>query len=326
MHNSLMPFLPQSVHIMENTPSGLSLLDFVPLGALAIAVWAVVHSFRTYHNVSWSQQVLNVRDAFISDYLDRKLRSEPEVSASQFGENWEPIKERFFTNVQNGNSLKLVTLKDARQLAAFMLKEDFVNWEDFLTKTDVLNSWENRLAYEIGLAMNRLGALILSGAVPVGPVLALAARQFLQDYCYAKAHLGSIQTEAGQLETRASKPWGASKMDRRHAVWLAHASALHLLRQWKPKGRKWWAIAADELTDPEVHLVRAFGEPHPDGGAAVDIRKLENVERRIRFSDAAFGMVPIDANRAISKAIGYTYWNRLKDPFKSRIQRICARR
>lgn len=175
--------------------------------------------------------------------------------------------------------------------------------------------------------MNRLGALVLTGAAPVGAVLALAARQLVQDYYYARGHLRRIQTSSGDF-IASGELWRDVEMDRRHAKWLAYASAVHMMRIWHSRGREWFAETP--LTRTEHYMLAAFwvdaigldegdaktfvaGLAVPNERFLADVRQrtpdfvrgLEATERKLRRFDRMLGLVPPDTNRAISKALGY---------------------
>lgn len=83
--------------------------------------------------------------------------------------------------------------------------------------------WENQLAYQLSIVLERLGIAAFSGAVPLRLLLPLAADQILEDWTLCKPWVDgyrAIPAHAG-----ISPPF-----HRRYAEWLACVAALWMAR------------------------------------------------------------------------------------------------
>ncbi len=280
------------------------------VSAVATAAIALAAFWLTWHarkNLAWPEQIANVPRLVIDGYLDRELADELLLDmdvAFQDEPLRKAVEEKFSTRIIRApaNSsdttgrtdpvLRVRRLKEARELAKLAIK---VRGEDaFLAATTKQGTWENRVAYELTLILNRLGNLTLAGAVPFSIVVSLLGRQIVEDFYLAHRSVrDTIRRDTGGLESRA-EILGARVPDaRRHAEWLASACAVHLLMYWVARGE-------DPLNpkNPVVHmLAMSFG--------AADMSSIRLVERRIRVHERRSGLVPGATDVRIARMLRY---------------------
>lgn len=87
--------------------------------------------------------------------------------------------------------------------------------------------WENRLAYELSIAMERVGIAVFTGVVPAGFFLALAADQVLDDWMLCEDWVTNYRKSES-----ARDPKVGVYFHRRHGEWLFLLSALWMERSF----------------------------------------------------------------------------------------------
>jgi hypothetical protein len=90
------------------------------------------------------------------------------------------------------------------------------------------SGYENRIGYELSIAMERLGIAVFTGAVDPSFFLALAADQVLEDWPLCEPWIESYRNDNHGLVHRN----GRVPFHRRHAEWLVLLSALWMNREF----------------------------------------------------------------------------------------------
>ena len=134
----------------------------------------------------------------ISDYLDRTFKRNPPTI--------------------NGRTVEHV--RDARDSAWDDREGDVENWNNQSLRPST--SWHNRVAYELAIALERIGISVFTGPIPANVFVALAADQVLEDWLLCRAWIKEYQSESPMA--------GGVAFHRRHAEWLALLAALWMHR------------------------------------------------------------------------------------------------
>jgi hypothetical protein len=215
---------------------------------------ALYLAFRFHAERTLAEQIRTVPVGLIEEYLDRELPP----------------------GIRGSNGQVLRTLKQARELARPALN-DGPERRAFLERSVEEGTWENAVAHEVSVALNRVGILVLAGGLPPRVVLALNGRQFVEDWDLCSKLVKELIREQREFSPRADLDVG---WHRRHGEWLACAAAIYLADQW---------------TGPYLgEFIRRMG-----GLDAVRER-----ERAIRRMEPELG--PRSASKAIRKLLGKT--------------------
>jgi hypothetical protein len=138
----------------------LAFLSFV----VASLTFCYLLKFRS--ELALPEQIANIPEFLRKEYLERRF---PPRVTKKF--EW------------------LHTLKDARLRAENELKpRDNEKKEDtrkrFRDSTLEEGGWQIDFAYELSLALEQVGVMVLAGAIPLGIVLAMNAPQIIEDWGY----------------------------------------------------------------------------------------------------------------------------------------------
>jgi hypothetical protein len=87
-------------------------------------------------------------------------------------------------------------------------------------------TWENKLAFEVSIALERVGVAAFSGALPLRFLLPLAADQILEDWTYCAAWVDDYRQRQRTFD-------GTTPFHRRYAEWLVLASAVWMARHYE---------------------------------------------------------------------------------------------
>jgi hypothetical protein len=160
------------------------------------------------------EQIANIPDFLSKEYLERRF---PPRVTKQF--EW------------------LHTLKDARFAASKRLQQE-ENYKDAINRFQALtlnlngNFWENNFAYELSLALDQVGVMVLAGAIPLNIVLAMNAPQIVEDWGYCSKLVKDEIRDKRPLKPKESDDKTWIRFHRRHGEWLVYAAAIYLDRYW----------------------------------------------------------------------------------------------
>jgi hypothetical protein len=209
------------------------LVKMAPILSALVALLAILFAFRFRREPSRAEQMKNISELFIKEYLDRA-----------------------FPHPITIGQASVTTLKDARCLAraAVAPKNGETAGEsrkNFLSHTLDQSSWENKFAYELSLALEGVGAAVFAGALPLDFVLAVNADQIVEDWSYAEAFVNSenLRRRPDAPIPRRSSLQAVVFYHRRHAEWLVYVAGLWLSRNWISGQEKRMAI---DLSVPTI--------------------------------------------------------------------------
>lgn len=173
------------------------------VSATIAVIMAVVTIAYQRHRVNFAAQTLDVQQTaragagFFSivtiQYLDRHFSS---------------------ASPPRVDGYEVPRLRDLKGRAKKALHADPAAWARASTDADK-RDWENVLAYELGIALNRIGIAVLTGVVPAGFFVTIAADQVLDDWALCREWVISYR----QRESTRLQDVGAH-FHRRHAEWL----------------------------------------------------------------------------------------------------------
>lgn len=184
----------------------------IAVASLVLSVYATSLVLRFRHELSLSEQVANVPEFLNKRYSDRKFQVPKNARACARG---------------------LLILKDARKYIKDLEKEKKLVEADWLKEGTV----ENAFAYQVSLALQNVGIMILSGALPIKIVLPSVAAIVVEDWnrCYK---LVNEELRSPELTLITPKETTAPiHFARRHAEWLAYAAAIYLQRKSRGERR-----------------------------------------------------------------------------------------
>jgi hypothetical protein len=121
------------------------------LVSLLIAIAALTFSIFVFHREVLIRQQANLPDFYFEAYLDRPLRPPEHISAE--------------VSV-TGAATEATTLKDLRRAAMRALDGGLAGpdlWATFEQESIAEGTWQNRLAYELSVLMERLAVAVLTG-------------------------------------------------------------------------------------------------------------------------------------------------------------------
>jgi hypothetical protein len=114
------------------------------------------------------------------------------------------------------------SLKEVRLLALRQYEEDAERWD---VESQVGNTWQNEVAYEIALMLEQIGVAVFTGLVPLRMVLALYGARFVKDWLLCRSWVRSYQDRAEMVSHHIS-------YHRRHGEWLALVAAMWMDENW----------------------------------------------------------------------------------------------
>ncbi len=202
-----------SVQTVVSSDAG-STLDM--LDALASVVSTVVAAAALYWTARINlalrrqEQVNNIPRLYLDEYADGTFSS--------------PIQMR-----DAGADVTLSTFKDARDHIRRSGK-DAAARSRFLENSVKHETWENRVAYEFSLALQKLGASVFVGAIPLDFVLATGATRIIADWGYCHPLVERIRRDSPSVQNPRSGEH--VEYHRRHGEWLAYVAAVWLHHTW----------------------------------------------------------------------------------------------
>lgn len=132
---------------------------------------------------------------------------------------------------------------------------------------------ENRLAYEMTVAIERVGIMVLAGAIPLMLVLAQCAGKIIEDWATCVVLIEDIRGPETGMPTGEYRPWR-----RRHGEWLACVASMYL-----------------DATSPN-HEWRVLAEQ-----ALGDRDEIRRKERRLRLAER--DLMPPATRRSIARLV-----------------------
>lgn len=172
------------------------LLMVISLLSITIAIISLVIAKKSYNLRDISFRIHSIFSVLSQEYLDRKFKStDPPI-----------IDKKEFNNVR---------LLKKKALAE--INTDINKWQKEVLKD---NSWQNKISYEIGISLERVGIATFSGAIPLSIVFALLADQIIDDWIICHTWVANHRQKEMSL-TPTNIPF-----HRRHAEWLSILCAL----------------------------------------------------------------------------------------------------
>ena len=189
------------------------------LGSLLVSVYALTATLEFRRELAYPEQVSHIADLFIDLYLDLRFPAAVEVGGKQYA-----------------------TVKQVRELIRGELRDESLGdqraiLDRFREASCYQGTWQNALAYELSLGLERVGAMVFTGVLPLETVLAVNASGFSEDWVYASR---LIEQEIRQQGDPVSK-LGEVSYARRHGEWLACVSALYMSKFWNSLREDLWA-------------------------------------------------------------------------------------
>lgn len=205
--------LVQALGSAEST-SVLDVLDALSsIASTVVAAAALYATARLNTALRRQEQVNNIPRLFLDEYADGRLSRPVQVP-------------------DLGAGATVSTLREAREhIRCFA--SDPAAWEQFLAMTKIVGNWENRIAYEFSLALQKLGASVFVGAIPLDFVLATGATQIITDWGYCHQLVERIRTDSPISPGTRLGPAQQVGYHRRHAEWLAYVAAVWLHQTWR---------------------------------------------------------------------------------------------
>lgn len=167
----------------------------------------LLYKFR--QRFSLPEQIANVPDFLYKEYKNSKFTS---VIPGEAGED-------------------MVSLRKARNILR-NVKKDNLKDRTYKSKFEQL---KYNFSYEVSLALQNIGLLVLFGALPVELVLPDIAGVIIEDWNQCSESVDKeFRKEVMILKsTKKKKPTKPIHFSRRHGEWLVHAAAVYLHANWK---------------------------------------------------------------------------------------------
>ncbi|MBI5296598.1 MAG: hypothetical protein HY869_14060 [Chloroflexi bacterium] len=188
------------------------ILEITPIISLLIALISVAFAWRSTkaanRSVSNARQSLDLTglSKFIKEeYADRDFQS---------------------TNAPKIKNKIVSKLRAAKTHGWKQFSENPTLWNEE-SRVDKRNTWQNATAFEIGVALERLGAAAFSGLLPLQLLLALYGDSIVDDWLLCRSWIVSYRERESQIKNKQE-----ISFYRRHAEWLALVAAVWLNNQW----------------------------------------------------------------------------------------------
>lgn len=132
--------------------------------------------------------------------------------------------DRPFSATRAPEHVQFANLRDAKRRALGELNSDPLSWAQDITDE---SGWRNKVAFELSVALERLGVAVATGVVPLRFLLPLAAGQILDDWRICKPWVDFHRQNEPLFESQTAIPF-----QRRHAEWLALLCAVWMNRAY----------------------------------------------------------------------------------------------
>lgn len=175
----------------------------VSISSVAVSSYLVMKHRR---ELSLSEQISNAPDFIYKEYINRSLERPIMIC----GRN-------------------CATLREARNAFTDRLSKD--EQKECFTET---GEWSD-FVYQLSIALENLGLLILAGAVPIKLVFPNVAGLIVEDWnrCFEVGGARRTRTIILKASSKLSKP---ISFQRRHAEWLATAAKIYMHNHWEGAG------------------------------------------------------------------------------------------
>ena len=231
---SFLEFLTENSSIIQNIIE-LS----ITILALMLSIYATVLVLRFRHQLSFSEQIANIPNFLNKRYLDREIKGTKEDEPKTLKEARDHLR------------------KEDEGVEAFKIIQEKIG-----EKEEKRRTWHNKYAYEASLALQNIGLMLIVGAIPIKLVLSEFACIIIEDWRFCQRFIEEDLRSETPLKWKSSKTHKLIKpmfYSRRHAEWLAYASALYLHEYWEfieGEGNRLFALKNALSLFGSVHEIR----------------------------------------------------------------------
>ncbi len=190
-------------------PVNISDLSSIILGiaSFALSIYATALVFRYRREFSLPEQVSNVPELLNREYGYREFTESIEFKG--------PMPK---------------TMMDARKIIRRKEEANSIEQTSFCKE----GTLENEFAYQISIALQNVGMMVLSGAIPIKLVLPNIGKMIVEDWIRCYQLVERIRKKEIEMKNIGSSDLSIS-FGRRHAEWLAFSAAIYLGNYWKGK-------------------------------------------------------------------------------------------
>jgi hypothetical protein len=173
------------------------LSNWLDIAVLVVTVFVgIILAYHFRKELSFPEQVANVPELLNREYVYREIR----IDDKNF--SLEDIRRRMRTK------------------PAEAIEKEILDTESLPES--------NRFAYEASVGLQRIGIMILLGAIPIKLVVPTIGKLIVEDWRYCSKLIEKLRQD--DLTLKANKN---IQYSRRHAEWLAYASALYIYNNWQ---------------------------------------------------------------------------------------------
>jgi hypothetical protein len=209
------------------------------IASLALSIYATALVLRYRREFSLPEQVSNVPELLNKEYGYREFSESIEFK--------DPMPK---------------TMMDARTIIRRKEEANMLEQTSFCKE----GTLENEFAYQISIALQNVGMMVLSGAIPIKLVLPNIGKMIVEDWIRCYPLVEKIRKKEIEMKNKNSSDFSIS-FSRRHAEWLAFSSAIYLSRYWKGKD-------LDDLLKKFMSLYK------------IDLEKMKKTEKQLRESES----------------------------------------
>lgn len=177
--------------------------------ALIVSVGAFVYAYKTDKEFSNKEAIQNINELFLDRYSRRFLTSEYKYSDNDYK-----------------------TLRELRTLIQSMYGiSDASALNHYYEQSLIIGTVENKFAYEASLALQEIGLMVLTGAIPLEIAISSNGHQFMEDwlYCY-KLVYDRIRSTQKFVKRKIASKVGYPRI---HAEWLSNFSYIFFSKEWE---------------------------------------------------------------------------------------------
>lgn len=200
-----MSFLNQSDWI--NIGVAISSL-IVSISSLVVSSYLILKHRR---ELSFSEHIANAPEFLYKEYINRELAKPITIDGQEYN-----------------------TLREARNAITKRIGK-----KERQGLTSIKDEAWNEFTYQLSIALQNVGLMILAGAVPIKLVLPNVAGLIVEDWNLCSKIVEARRTVAPMLKT-SKKLSAPIYFQRRHAEWLATAAAIYLYNYWEGEGLNEW--------------------------------------------------------------------------------------
>jgi hypothetical protein len=226
--------------------TGLDITAVASIVTALATIMLVVVATRLRRVLDVPQQIANLPQLLRSEYLNREYKD------------------------ASGRSVLLRETRHEFRRARLMRSSESA---DPITEAANEDSTWNRYAYEAVDALERVGAYVLAGALPLGFVMRLSAGTIVEDWFFCRELVARMRRDD---YLKSSKN---IQFRRRHAEWLAYAAILYLSKNG------WHGGYLDEIfasQDGGIDFIRRRERELRDSGARLPRRLTVSFNELLR--------------------------------------------